>query len=148
LQNSLIITDLQHEEQDEARQLILAGLEEHWGWLDSTKNPDLQDIAASYSGETFVVARSSGRMVGTGALIREAEDVGRIVRMSVSKDARRKGVGRAVLEALCQRAKKRGFQQLVLETTETWEDAIGFYRDFGFQFVEYRDGDIHFIMKL
>jgi ribosomal protein S18 acetylase RimI-like enzyme len=144
----LIIADVGREVQEEARRLVLAGLEEHWGWLDLTKNPDLDDIASTYAGETFLVAQLDGELVGTGALICEKEGVGRVVRMSVAKDARRNGIGRKILQELCRRARQRGFRRLVLETTQTWEDAIGFYRKFGFEFIEFRDGDAHFTMDL
>jgi ribosomal protein S18 acetylase RimI-like enzyme len=144
----LIIADVCREVQEEARWLVLAGLEEHWGWLDLTKNPDLDDIVSTYAGETFLTARLDGALVGTGALVREEEGVGRVVRMSVAKDARRSGLGREILRELCRRARQRGFRRLVLETTETWEDAIGFYRKFGFRFIEFRDGDAHFTMDL
>lgn len=146
--DGLIISDLKSEEQEEARDLILAGLEEHWGWLDPMRNPDLTEIGHSYLGETFLSARLDGELVGCGALIQEDEGVGRIVRMSVARTMRRKGVGKAILEALCQRARQRGFSRLVLETTETWEDAIHFYQQFGFEFTTYRDGDAHFVMRL
>ena len=54
-----------------ARQLILNGLGEHFGWIDETRNPDLDDIAANYiqHGNVFVVAKLGGALVGTGGLI-------------------------------------------------------------------------------
>lgn len=144
----LTIIDLQPENIETARQLILAGLQEHWGWLDKSLNPDLQEIGASYAAETFLIAFLDGRLVGTGALIREEDGVGRVVRMSVAKDLRRAGIGRSILEELRRRALQRGFTRLVLETTETWQDAIAFYLRFGFRLVEHRDGDAHFILDL
>ena len=145
---SLIITDLGLEDQEEARRLVLSGLEEHWGGLDPTKNTDLNDIGSSYAGEIFLTARLNGALVGTGALIREEDGVGRVVRMSVAKDARRKGIGREILSELCCRARRCGFNRLVLETTQTWEDAMGFYRKFGFTLTGFREGDAHFSMEL
>src|SRR5579883_3043906 len=37
-------------DQQAARVLILRGLGEHFGWIDETCNPDLDDIAATYTG--------------------------------------------------------------------------------------------------
>lgn len=148
MNQEILIREYRPEDQAAARNLILAGLEEHWGWLDLSKNPDLDDITASYGQETFLTAWCEGMLVGTGALVREAEGVGRIVRMSVAHQARRTGIGRAILDRLVALARARGFQRLVLETTQTWGDATGFYRSYGFHFIENRDGDSHFFMDV
>jgi len=80
------------------RRLILTGLGEHFGWIDETRNPDLDDIAAHYTerGHTFVVAEMHGEIVGAAALKTEDETTGRIVRMSVAQSHRRQGIGRAL----------------------------------------------------
>jgi len=135
-------------DQPAAKALILAGLVGHWGWLDPDKNPDLDDIAASYADGVFLVAYEEGRLVGTGALLPEGNQVGRIVRMSVDGAKRRKGYGRMLLQALLQQAKELGYSQVVLETTATWLDAIHFYEANGFQTVGELDGDLHFVRKL
>jgi putative acetyltransferase len=131
-----------------ARALILAGLAEHWGYLDETRNPDLDDIAGHYAGALFLVAEANGELIGTGALIADGPATGRIVRMSVSQAWRRRGTGRQILDALLIAARERGYERVVLETTATWEDATAFYRRAGFQPVEERDGDLHFVLEL
>ena len=40
----VIILPFQPENQAEVKNLILAGLAEHWGMIDPSKNPDLNDI--------------------------------------------------------------------------------------------------------
>jgi hypothetical protein len=69
----LRIRSFQARDQKTARQLILAGLGEHFGWIDETRNPDLDDIAANYvdRGSTSLVAEIDGKLVGTAALIAE-----------------------------------------------------------------------------
>jgi len=136
------------QDQAAAKSLILAGLEEHWGVLDPTLNPDLDDIAASYDQDVFVLAWRDEQLVGTGALIREAEGVARIVRMSVARELRRLGIGSLMLDYLLQQACTAGYRQIVLETTSTWEDAIAFYQRHGFEVVGERDGDSHFMRDL
>ncbi len=140
------------EEQQVAKALILAGMEEHWGVLDPTLNPDLDDIAASYREGTFLTAWLDNKLVGTGALIPEnaAADASavRIVRMSVAKHLRRQGIGKVMLEQLREYAKVGGYGQIVLETTSTWEDAIAFYTRFGFRPIGAWDGDTHFVLDL
>jgi GNAT superfamily N-acetyltransferase len=142
------ITPFSPRNQDETRALILAGLEEHWGFLDPNKNPDLEDISKTYAGEIFLLARRRGKIVGTGAMIRENRETGRIVRMSVAKEVRRCRIGSKILNALLMAARARGYRRLVLETTTGWQDAEAFYRRAGFQVSGYADGDTHFLLEL
>lgn len=136
------------EDQEPARTLILRGLAERWGNLDQSKNPDLDNIARHYADGVFLVTEIGGQIVATGALIPETQGVGRIVRMSVARARRRRGVGRQMLYALIEWARVLGYQRLVLETTATWADAIAFYRAHGFRPVGERDGDAHFVLDL
>lgn len=146
--DSVTIRPFQSKDQGAVKALILAGLEEHWGVLDLTKNPDLNDIAASYGDAIFLTAWSGDRLVGTGVLVHEAEGVARIVRMSVAADMRRRGVGKALLARLCEQAEAAGYRQIVLETTSEWQDAIAFYMRFGFRVIGAWDGDTHFVLDL
>jgi GNAT superfamily N-acetyltransferase len=146
--DGIVIRPFRVEDQDAANSLILAGLVEHWGWLDPTMNPDLDDIASTYADGVFLVALQGGQVVGTGALVPEAEGVGRIVRMSVHTHLRRQGVGARILQHLCEFARQAGYQQLVLETTSTWEDAVAFYEKHGFRAIGSWDGDTHFVLPL
>lgn len=145
---NLAIRPVQSADIPQARQLILDGLKEHWGWLDETQNPDLNDIPGHYACGVFLVATVGGQIVGTGALLPAGKATGRIVRMSVAKTYRRKGIGRAILQALITAAGRAGYQRLVLETTATWEDAIAFYQRNGFRPVAEEDGNIHFVRVL
>jgi hypothetical protein len=62
--HAISIQPFQSEDQAEVKSLILAGLVEHWGRLDPSKNPDLEDIQSSYAGAVFLVARTQGRSNG------------------------------------------------------------------------------------
>jgi len=146
--NDLVIEPFALADQMAARAVILAGLEERWGVLDPSLNPDLDDIATHYAAGVFLVARVEGALVGTGALIPEDEGIGRIVRMSVLRRLRRRGIGTRILCALLDAARRSGYHTLVLETTETWDDAIAFYLSHGFRIVGRRGGDVHFEMPL
>lgn len=147
---TVTIRPFQPADQPATQALILAGLAEHWGTLDSTLNPDLNDIAYSYQGETFLLAIQGDEIVGCGALISEAREkgYGRIVRMSVKKEYRRQKMGQLILNQLEVAAKQRGFHKLVLETTETWEKVIKFYQANGFHIIDQLDGDTHFEKNL
>lgn len=136
------------EDQEPVKALILAGLEEHWGFLDESKNPDLMDIAESYRKGIFLVAWLGCEIVGTGAFIPRSTEIVEVVRMSVSKVMRRRGIGRLILDALCKQAFQEGYKKVVLETTETWQDEILFYEQYGFQITHYADGDVYFMLDL
>ena len=135
-------------DQAEVKDLILAGLVDHWGVLDPNKNPDLNDIASTYAGATFLVACLEGRVVGTGALVPRGGSTAKIVRMSVARDLRRRGVGRMILARLVEQARTSGMRQVVLETTATWHEVIAFYLDYGFRITHTAGGDVYFALEL
>jgi putative acetyltransferase len=142
------IVPFRPQDQDAVRVLILAGLEEHWGYLDGSKNPDLQNIAASYAQGAFLVAWLNGEIVGTGAFRPHSADAVKVVRMSVARHLRRLGIGRQILDGLCKRAVRSGYERVILETTKTWLDVIEFYRAFGFRITHYTDDDVYFVLDL
>ena len=146
--NSLSLHPFRPADQQAVKELILSGLADHWGELDPSKNPDLNDIAETYKHACFLVARCAGRIVGTGALVPRTPDTAEVVRMSIAKDLRRQGVGRRILQALCDEAGARGFKRVILETTETWSEVIAFYQSFGFQITHHKDGDVYFKLDL
>lgn len=135
-------------DQQSAKALVQAGLGEHWGWIDETLNPDLNDIAASYAAGVFLVGEIDGVIVATGAYVPEGDDTVQIVRMSVRSDARRGGLGRRMLGALLARAQAAGYRRAVLETTETWGEVIAFYLANGFEITHHANGDVWFARML
>ena len=146
--SAIDILPFQPQDQKAAQALILAGLVEHWGFLDETKNPDLVDIAASYRDGVFLVAWLDGQIVGTGASLPRADQTVEVVRMSVTSQLRRRGVGRQILDELCRQAQQAGYQRVILETTTTWHEVIAFYTQFGFQITHYTEGDVYFTLDL
>jgi predicted GNAT family N-acyltransferase len=72
------------------------------------------------------VARdASGRAIGTARLLPD----GRIGRMAVLREWRRRGVGAALMEALLQKAREQSMSRVMLHAQT---HAAGFYRRFGF----------------
>jgi putative acetyltransferase len=147
VQDQFIIRPFCAADQAAAKQLVVMGLGERWGWIDPTLNPDLNDIATTYADGIFLVGYRGDTLVATGALTPEVTLAGipalRVVRMSVRADLRRQGLGRRVLDALLGEARARGWALIVLETTSTWTDAVRFYQRYGFEVVEERDGETH-----
>lgn len=145
---SIAFEQFDSKDQQEARQLILEGLAEHWGVLDPRQNPDLEDIASAYSTGVFLVAKQDGQIVATGAFRPHDAETVEIVRMSVRADCRRQGLGFRMLGLLCAQARAQGFGWVVLETTETWLDVIDFYLRFGFSITHRQGGDVYFRLEL
>src|SRR5713101_5022575 len=72
------------------------------------------------------VARdASGRAIGTARLLPD----GRIGRMAVLREWRRRGVGAALMEALLQKAREQSLPRVTLHAQT---HAAGFYRRLGF----------------
>ncbi len=147
LLSEIIFKPFEKKYQKETKSLILAGLLEHWGKLDPNKNTDLDNIDVSYS-NSFFLAWHKNKIVGTGALVPRSNEIIEIVRMSVEKMVRRKGIGKMILQKLVEEARSRGFKQVILETTHTWQEVIAFYKDFGFEISHYQDDNIYFSLNL
>jgi ribosomal protein S18 acetylase RimI-like enzyme len=137
-------------DQAAVRALVLAGLQDHWGTLDPTLNPDLNDIAGWYGPHMgfTIVAEIDNEIVGTGTMHRVDDQTGVLVRMSVSGAHRGKGIGKALVRSLANEARSRGYTHLICETTDTWQDAIALYLATGFTIVDQRNGDYHFELPL
>ena len=124
---------------------------------EAEENPDLDEIAAHYidTGQRFFVAELEGRIVGTAGLHFEpisprmgVGEAARIVRMSVDRSNRRRGIASALVDACRQAAQEHGARELRAFTEPHWPDALGFYTSLGF--VEYgRDPiDVHLRLSL
>jgi ribosomal protein S18 acetylase RimI-like enzyme len=130
--------------------LILRGLGEHFGYIDESLNPDVDDIFANYvsAGHDFVVAVVRGDLVGTAALVHENPGTGRFARISVDTAYRRQGIGRALVRHLVGLAQDQDMHQVLVETNHDWPEVIDFYQCQGF--IEYeRDAEsIHMRLSL
>ena len=150
--STIVIETFSTEYQVEVKNLITAGLAEHWGEADPTLNPDLNDISQSYDISKFFIALSDGKVIGTSALVHRSEEIAEVVRMSVDKSWRRAGVGSMILKHLVDKAICSGYKELVLEATSEWKDVISFYNSFGFQFTHESVGEFgretHLSMKI
>ena len=144
----IVVRPIEPKDVATARAVILNGMRERWGYLDPSKNPDLNDLLAAYAGSTFIVAERDGEIVGTGALVARGRDEAQVVRMSVAQSHRRMGVGSAVLAVLLETAQGCGCRRVILETAANWTDAREFYEHHGFQLSHYADGDAYFFLNL
>ncbi|GIO29720.1 MULTISPECIES: GNAT family N-acetyltransferase [Paenibacillus] len=147
---SLVFEEVSKETQEHAKQVVLAGLKERFGTLDESLNQDLNEIVLNYNriGNLFLVGKINTKVVCTGALTREEVDTGRIVRMSVQKEYRRQGIAQKMLKELERRAQAKGYKKIVLETTNSWHDAISFYKKH--EYIEYDRNkyEVHMVKDL
>jgi GNAT superfamily N-acetyltransferase len=137
-------------DQAAVRTLVLNGLGDHFGTIDETMNPDLDDIAGHYlaPGHRVLVAEREGKIVGSGILIEESPGIGRLVRMSVDKRLRGQGIGKRLVRRLIAEARERGYTRLLVETNDDWSDAIGLYLSCGFARFACGNGEVHMSLDL
>ena len=126
--------DLTRATHDAVRTLILEGLGEHWGYIDESLNPDLDDMFTAYADGRTIVARSQdGSVIGTGTLKPVDGSTAQMVRMSVDGRARRLQVGRQVVDELVATARAWGCDRVIVETTTEWTGVVEFYLRCGFE---------------
>lgn len=144
------IEEFDVKDQERVRRLILEGLGEHFGYIDVTCNPDIDDIDANYikKGSIFAVAYLNYELVGTGALVKETEGIGRIVRMSVSKSYRKRGIGKQIVKYLISKAGENGYKKVILSTEVNWVPAISLYESCGFKEYGRNEVDLHMYRDL
>ena len=137
MEGELYIRSFEAGDQVQARWLVLEGLGEHFGSIDETLNPDLDDILHNYirAGHVFVVGCMGREIVGTGALINRGEGISELVRISTRKDSRRRSVGQVIITSLVNLARLRGDWRIIVKTNASWHDVITFYKRL--DFVEY-----------
>jgi len=143
--SGLIIRAFAPSDQAAARHLILEGLGEHFGAVDETRNPDIDDITAHYigRGQLFLVAEDALGLVGTAALVFEDGAIAQVVRVSVAPRWRRRGLAQALVMRLIEAGRARGLARVWMETNDDWMPAIELYRACGFVPYDHRDGNIY-----
>jgi GNAT superfamily N-acetyltransferase len=126
------IARFDHEMQEAFRMLVLDGMAERWGSVDESLNTDLDDIGAHYGNDCVLVAHDGALIVGTGILLLRAAE-GEIVRMSVHRDYRRRGIATQLLAELLHIASEYGVSRIVVETNAKWMEARNLYEAAGFK---------------
>ncbi len=151
----MMLSDLQlrmvhADDQEEARLLILEGLGEHFGYIDESLNSDINNIKINFSkqGSFFIVAQLNSSIIGTGGLILEEKDTGRIVRISVKQKFRGHGIGKNIVEYLIKLAKEYGYKKIIVSTNLDWVEAIHLYKKCGFYDYDRDNIEVHMYLEL
>jgi len=144
------IRDFRPDDQARVRNIVLEGLGERFGSIDGSLNPDLDDIVAKYLdlGHQFFVAEQAGKVVGCSGLLKEVRSIYRIVRMSVQKKSRQRGIASALLEHSVRFAIENRGIEIRAFTQPEWRDAVSFYRGHGFVQFGADEIDIHLRRRL
>jgi GNAT superfamily N-acetyltransferase len=134
----MIITPIEKNQCEQAKNVILSGFLERFGFIDHTLNPDIHDIKGEYDGTQhhFFIGKENAEIICTGAIRKETRDTYQIVRMSVLSPYRKRGLGRIMLMYLEEKALSLGARYLILETNKHWADAIRFYQNNGYIYKE------------
>jgi len=135
----MLIRKFEAKDQIPAKGVINAGLLEYFGILDESLNPDLDNIALSFSDGCFLVGEVDGELVVTGGYKRFDDQTVKIERVFVHAKFRRHGLASQIFSALIAEAKKVGYKRVVLETTSDWQGAIDFWLRNGFRITHVDD---------
>jgi GNAT superfamily N-acetyltransferase len=135
------VRDLRPDEATVVRDLVLAGLADHWGTVDRSLNRDLDDLAGAHPGGRTVVVDDGGTIVATGTVVPRGMGAAEVVRMSVDRRRRGEGLGRLVLDELVATARAWGARRVLLETTAAWTDVVAFYERCGFRVTHLAEGE-------
>jgi N-acetylglutamate synthase-like GNAT family acetyltransferase len=150
LDPSITIRQFRPDDQEAVISLILNGLGEHFGHIDHSLNPDLDDISGSYlsQGHHFVVAVKDENIIGAGGLLLVNEDEGRIVRLSVSGSYRGQGLGSSIVTTLLGLAGELGLSRVHVETNLDWYQAIALYERCGFERISADSESAYMVVEL
>jgi ribosomal protein S18 acetylase RimI-like enzyme len=83
-------------------------------------------------GQVFF-ATAGGRVVGTGALLRESEGVYEVTKMAVEPALQGRGIGRLILRRAIDRFLEMGGTRLFLESNRKLAPALHLYESLGFR---------------
>lgn len=103
-------------------------------------------------GGSIFMAELRDEVVGTCALMREAEGVFELAKMTVSESVRGLGVGRALGEAAIAHARAIGARRVELWTNSLLAPAISLYRSLGFVdaplgTTEFARANVHMVLE-
>jgi ribosomal-protein-alanine N-acetyltransferase len=83
--------------------------------------------------EGFLVAELDGHPVGFLASVLSSDGQARILMFAVSTGFRRRGIGRQMMDSFVQACAMRGLRRIELEVRTSNEQAIRFYKRYGFE---------------
>lgn len=110
----------------------------HWFKMEEADYKSL-DHPQEYildAGGHILIALYKAQPMGTCALLKMDEETYELAKMSVSAQARGKGIGLLLGQAIIGKAKYLGAKRLYLESNTILEPAVSLYRKLGFEEIE------------
>ena len=141
---TLIIRPFNLPDQSSVRRLILQGVGERYGFIDTSRSPDLNSIWETYvtQGHLFYIGEIEGNLAATGALYLRDTTTAEIMRITVSPQYRRMGIGRAMVQHLVEEGQLYGITRFEVVIPATWLDVLDLYRHCGFSSCEQNDDEL------
>jgi GNAT superfamily N-acetyltransferase len=114
---------------------------DHYNLLESHDLMVLDDPQGTIlaSGGAIYLAEEDGRILGTAALMLEEYGVYELAKMTVSKDARGRGISKLLIEACLKKAHDLKAKKITLFSNHQLTTAISLYKKYGFKHVEVKD---------
>lgn len=130
----IAVHDWRPEWRDHFARLNLGWLERYFSVEDIDRrvlgNPE--DTILAPGGHIFF-ATDDGRVVGTGALLRESDGVYELTKMAVEPALQGRGIGRRIVQAAIARFRELGGTTLFLESNRKLAPALHLYASLGFR---------------
>ncbi|EWG11642.1 GNAT family N-acetyltransferase [Cytobacillus firmus] len=145
IKSDIKIVEITKDHETAAKELILNGFQERFGFIDHSLNPDLNSLTETYSAEgaLFLAGLIDNELVCTGAITNEGNGECRLQRMSVKKEFRGQGIAGMMVRKLEDHAKAAGYIKVVLETNIAWDNAVNLYKSCGYKEYKMEDEMIH-----
>lgn len=150
IKSDLKIVQISKDHETAAKELILNGFQERFGFIDHSLNSDLNYLTETYNGEgtLFLAGLIENELVCTGAMTNEGKGECRLQRMSVKKEFRGQGIASMMVRQLGERAKAAGYRKVVLETNIAWNSAVNLYKRCGYKEYKLEDEMIHLFKEI
>lgn len=109
-------------------------------WLDKYNLTESHDLMVLNDPEETIInrggyiflARAEDKIVGSSALMKEAEGVYELAKMTVDENYRGRGISKLLIEACIDKAKKIGATKLELFSNHQLTTALELYKKYGF----------------
>lgn len=130
--------------EEATKRLLRKGLESHWGDYNEALNPDIHELFKVYA-QQMIVGLIAGEIVACGGWRILSPGTAEFVRFSVDQRIQRQSIGTRLLNFVETHVRQLGVNKVILETTSSWDDAIGFYLTNGYEVTHEQEGDTYFL---
>jgi GNAT superfamily N-acetyltransferase len=117
------------------------------GWLDKYNLTESHDLMVLNDpkgtildrGGFIWLAKAGDEIVGTAALMKEADGIYELAKMSVAEAWQGRGISKLLIETCINKAKQEAAKKLSLFSNHQLQTALKLYEKYGFRHVEVKD---------